>query len=106
MGWLTCEELGWDKNGRALALGPDTYKIPAVTDLPQDFRVHLKTHSNNEDTVFRSKAVGEPPLMLANSVWLAIKDAVSYFAKNKRITLNAPATPVEVFNAIQIVQQN
>ena len=74
--------------------------------LPQDFRVHLKTHSNNEDTVFRSKAVGEPPLMLANSVWLAIKDAVSYFAKNKRITLNAPATPVEVFNAIQIVQQN
>ena len=44
--------------------------------------------------------------MLANSVWLAIKDAVSYFAKNKRITLNAPATPVEVFNAIQIVQQN
>ena len=106
MGWLTCEELGWDKNGRALALGPDTYKIPAVTDLPQDFRVHLKPILITKILFFRSKAVGEPPLMLANSVWLAIKDAVSYFAKNKRITLNAPATPVEVFNAIQIVQQN
>lgn len=101
MGWLTTEEVSWDlKTGRLLTTGPDTYKIPTIYDLPQDFRVKLKNISNKADTVYNSKAVGEPPLMLANSVWLAIKDAIFSLAKGNKVELNAPATPVEVFRII------
>jgi xanthine dehydrogenase large subunit len=69
MGWLTTEELVWDDRGKLLSNGPATYKIPAIGDTPMDFRVNLLEHEPNaEATIYLSKAVGEPPLMLAISV--------------------------------------
>lgn len=83
LGWVTTEELKWDKNGNLLTHSPDTYKIPTVNDIPKDFRVELLENAPNEGTIRRSKAVGEPPFMLAFSVWLAIKDAVSAVGNHK-----------------------
>ena len=78
MGWLTCEELWWDARGRLRTVGPSTYKIPGSPDVPPVFNVSLlEAAPNNEETVYRSKAVGEPPLMLAISVWLALRDAIA-----------------------------
>lgn len=78
MGWCTTEELKWDDKGNLLNHSPDTYKIPNIQDIPKDFRVAvLKGYPNAEKTIRRSKAVAEPPLMLAFSCWLAIKDAIS-----------------------------
>lgn len=98
LGWLTHEELVWDAEGRLLTDGPATYKIPAIGDMPVDFRVSLLADSpNDEATVFHSKAVGEPPLMLAISAFAAIRDAVSSLADYRVFArLNAPATPEEV----------
>ena len=76
MGWLTTEELVFDDEGRLLTHAPSTYKIPVASDVPADFRVALYPNANREDTIYRSKAVGEPPLMLANSVFCALADAV------------------------------
>ena len=76
MGWLTTEELVFDKEGRLLTHAPSTYKIPVASDVPADFRVALYPNANREDTIYRSKAVGEPPIMLANSVFCAMADAV------------------------------
>ncbi len=101
MGWLTMEELYWDKDGRLRTHAPSTYKIPGSRDAPADFRVHiLENAPNREETIFRSKAVGEPPLMLAISVWLAIRDAVAAAGGDARaLTLNAPATPERILLA-------
>ena len=77
LGWVTTEEIKWDKYGNQLTYSPDTYKIPTVNDIPKDFRVQILTNTPSPGTIRRSKAVGEPPLMLAISVWLAIKDAIS-----------------------------
>jgi xanthine dehydrogenase molybdopterin binding subunit len=77
-GWVTTEEIKWDARGNLMTHSPDTYKIPTVNDIPADFRVKLlEGNPNGADTIRRSKAVGEPPLMLAFSTWLAIKDAIS-----------------------------
>ena len=76
MGWLTTEELVYDGEGRLLTHAPSTYKIPVASDVPADFRVALFDGANREDTIYRSKAVGEPPLMLAISVFCAIADAI------------------------------
>jgi xanthine dehydrogenase large subunit len=102
MGWLTSEELWWDESGRLMTHAPSTYKIPVARDLPPDFRVRIFERSaNREETVYRSKAVGEPPLMLANAVWLALKDAVAAAADHRVVPrLNAPATPEAVLMAI------
>jgi xanthine dehydrogenase large subunit len=101
MGWLTAEELAWDSDGRLLTVGPATYKIPAVGDAPEDMRVELLPDSPNaEATVFRSKAVGEPPLMLAISVWSALRDAVASLADYRlQPPLDTPATPERVLMA-------
>jgi xanthine dehydrogenase molybdopterin-binding subunit B len=80
LGWCTTEEITWDAKGNLLTHSPDTYKIPAVRDIPDDFRVSLLENVPNPNTIRRSKAVAEPPLMLALSAWLAIKDAVSAVA--------------------------
>jgi len=80
LGWVTTEELKWDKKGNLLTHSPDTYKIPTVNDIPKIFNVELLKDVPNPGTIRRSKAVGEPPLMLALSVWLAIKDAISAVA--------------------------
>ncbi|PKU24489.1 xanthine dehydrogenase molybdopterin binding subunit [Telmatospirillum siberiense] len=103
MGWLTMEELVWDKEGRLLTHAPSTYKIPTARDLPADLRVELLANADNpEATVYRSKAVGEPPLILAVSVWLALRDAVaSLAAPGAPATLGAPATPEHILAAVE-----
>ncbi|MEP9355877.1 xanthine dehydrogenase molybdopterin binding subunit [Xanthobacter sp. KR7-65] len=100
LGWLTCEELAWDPSGRLATRGPSTYKIPGSRDVPPDFRVHLLDRPNREETVLRSKAVGEPPLMLAISAWLAIRDAIAGLPGEGPVVLDAPATPERVLAAI------
>ena len=77
IGWCTTEEIKWDESGRLLMDSPDKYKIPTVNDIPVKFRVEMLKNAPNPGTILKSKAVGEPPFMLAFSVWLAIKDAVS-----------------------------
>ena len=77
MGWLTTEELWWNAQGRLMTHAPSTYKIPGVSDCPRDFRVRLFKNRNVADSIHRSKAVGEPPLLLPFSVFYAIRDAVS-----------------------------
>ncbi|USH05500.1 xanthine dehydrogenase molybdopterin binding subunit [Grimontia kaedaensis] len=103
MGWLTTEELVWNDKGQLMTSGPASYKIPAVADTPEIFNTRLvENRANPEDTVFHSKAVGEPPFMLAISVWSAIHDAVVSVADEGEIPhLPAPATPEQVYNAIK-----
>ncbi|SDN50985.1 xanthine dehydrogenase molybdopterin binding subunit [Pseudomonas jinjuensis] len=105
MGWLTCEELRWDATGRLLTVGPATYKIPAASDVPADFRVELFERPNEEDSVYLSKAVGEPPFMLAISVWSALRDAIASLA-DYRVSpaLDTPATPERVLWACEAVR--
>ncbi|WOJ95911.1 xanthine dehydrogenase molybdopterin binding subunit [Congregibacter brevis] len=103
MGWLTSEELSWDASGRLTTVGPATYKIPAIGDTPPIFNVELLPDSPNaEATIFRSKAVGEPPLMLAISVWSALRDAISSMADYRvHPKLDTPATPERVLMACE-----
>jgi xanthine dehydrogenase large subunit len=103
MGWLTMEELCWDDQGHLQTHGPSTYKIPVASDLPTDFRVELLESSCNvEDVVGHSKAVGEPPFMLAISVFHAIKDAIaSVGANGVSPRLDAPATPERILLAVE-----
>ena len=102
LGWLTMEELWWDPAGRLRTHAPSTYKIPTARDVPADFRVRLtRTTPAQEHTIHRSKAVGEPPLMLAISGYLALKDAVAAAADHAvSPRLDAPATPERVLLAI------
>jgi xanthine dehydrogenase large subunit len=97
-GWLTCEELVWNDKGKLMTSGPASYKIPAVADLPLDLRVKLvEKRQNPEDTVFHSKAVGEPPFMLGIAAWCAIKDAVASLGDyRQQPRIDAPATPERV----------
>ncbi|MEH6576785.1 MAG: xanthine dehydrogenase molybdopterin binding subunit [Amphritea sp.] len=106
-GWLTSEELVWNDQGRLLTSGPASYKIPAISDMPVDFRVRLvENRKNPEDTVFNSKAVGEPPFMLGISVFCAIKDAIASLADYKiSPAIDAPATPERVLWAVEEVKQ-
>ena len=106
MGWLTTEELVWDKAGRLLSNNPATYKIPAINDAPQDFRVALVPDApNREHTIYNSKAVGEPPFMLGMSVWCALKDAISSLADYKLSpSLDTPATPERVLWAVEKIK--
>jgi xanthine dehydrogenase large subunit len=100
MGWLTTEELVYDAEGRLLTHAPSTYKIPVASDVPDDFRVALFENENHEATIYRSKAVGEPPLMLATSVFAAIADAVHSVHPGKAVLLDAPATPESILKAV------
>jgi len=101
LGWLTCEELVFDRDGRLRTHAPSTYKIPTARDLPADFRVRiLESAGNREPTIHRSKAVGEPPLMLANAAWLAIKDAIAAARGGGAVRLDAPATPEAILRAV------
>ncbi|MDP2801075.1 MAG: xanthine dehydrogenase molybdopterin binding subunit [Phreatobacter sp.] len=99
MGWLTMEELVFDAKGRLRTHAPSTYKIPTARDVPEDFRVAFFDNPNREDTIYRSKAIGEPPLMLANSVFCAIADAVHALAPGRAVALDAPATPEAILFA-------
>ncbi len=100
-GWLTSEELWWNDKGVLGTHAPSTYKIPTCSDLAPDFRVQImQSVENVEDTIYRSKAVGEPPLMLALSVFHAIRDAIAS-DHNPLPALRAPATPESILNALE-----
>jgi xanthine dehydrogenase molybdopterin binding subunit len=100
-GWLTNEELVWDSEGRLLTHSPDTYKIPAVGDTPDIFNVAFLSDATQSNVVHGSKAVGEPPLMLAISVREAIRDAVAAFGESGgEVALASPATCEAIYNAI------
>ncbi|MEC7118558.1 MAG: xanthine dehydrogenase molybdopterin binding subunit [Pseudomonadota bacterium] len=109
MGWLTSEELYWQPNGaqagRLFTHAPSTYKIPTSADIPAIFNVKLFDNQNTSDTIYRSKAVGEPPFMLGLSVFFAIRQAVqAAIPSSTPVQLNAPATPEEILRAIAIGQ--
>jgi xanthine dehydrogenase large subunit len=94
MGWCTNEELVYDDNGTLLSTSPTTYKIPGVTDIPQVFNVSTIDNPKHQINVYRSKAVGEPPLMLGISVWAAVKDALSDLQIAKAAGIPIPALPI------------
>jgi xanthine dehydrogenase large subunit len=105
MGWLTSEELRWNEAGRLTTHAPSTYKIPTITDCPQKFNTRLYQNHNVEDTILRSKAVGEPPLLLPFSVFFAIRDAIASLAGNRiNPPLRAPATPEAILDAIDALR--
>jgi xanthine dehydrogenase large subunit len=100
-GWLTMEELVWDASGALKTHAPSTYKIPAVADRPAVFNVDLWNKPNREDSIGRSKAVGEPPFMLGISVFFALQDAVAACGDGTRYpAMNAPATPERILAAV------
>ncbi len=106
MGWLTTEELVWDEKGQLKTHAPSTYKIPVASDRPRIFNVALLEKApNREHTIHRSKAVGEPPLMLAVSVLHALSDAVASVGDHRFCPqLDAPATPERVLDAVERVR--
>ena len=108
MGWLTLEELLWDEDGRLATAGASTYKLPSWSEMPPDFRVSFLQEARQSNVVFGSKAIGEPPLMLAISVREALRDAVAAFGNGdlggKSVTFDSPATPERIFFAVRQVR--
>jgi xanthine dehydrogenase large subunit len=108
MGWLTTEQLVWNDKGHLATHAPSTYKIPATGDVPEHFKVELWHEANREDNVGGSKAVGEPPFMLAISVWEAIRDAVAAAQRGEHaaapVRMPAPATAENVLRAVTATQ--
>nr|WP_239479603.1 xanthine dehydrogenase molybdopterin binding subunit [Actibacterium sp. 188UL27-1] len=102
-GWLTMEELVWDDKGALKTHAPSTYKIPACSDQPEIFNVALWDQANREETIYRSKAVGEPPLMLGISAFLALSDAIAACGPGYP-ALDAPATPERILDAVNRVR--
>jgi len=101
MGWLTTEQLVWNEAGVLSTHAPSTYKIPTAGDVPAHFKVDLWDAPNPEDNVFGAKAVGEPPFMLAISVFEALRDAVAHARSDGQpVRLNAPATPENILQAL------
>ena len=103
MGWLTTEQLVWNDKGLLATHAPSTYKIPSTGDVPAHFNIDLWPEPNREDNVFGSKAVGEPPFMLAISVYEALRDAIAAARPGRRVRLEAPATAQNVLRALQAV---
>jgi len=101
VGWLTVEELVWDLSGRLATAGASTYKLPSWTEVPDIFEVNFLERAAEPGVIFGSKAVGEPPLMLAISVREAIRDAIAAFGVGAPVQLESPATPERVFFAVQ-----
>jgi xanthine dehydrogenase large subunit len=106
IGWLTIEELLWDAHGRVATAGASTYKLPSWSEMPEVFNVAFLERASQPNVVFGSKAVGEPPLMLAISVREAIREAIAAFGRGVEVTLDSPATPERVFFAVQRVRAN
>ncbi|MCD4697780.1 MAG: xanthine dehydrogenase molybdopterin binding subunit [Bacteroidales bacterium] len=105
IGWVTTEDLKYDEKGNLLNHSPDTYKIPTIRNIPKDFRVHLLKNAPNPNTIKQSKAVGEPPFMLAFSVWLAIKEAISAVGDHKiEPEFSLPATNEVILNSIEKIR--
>jgi xanthine dehydrogenase large subunit len=107
MGWLTTEELWWNPQGKLMTHAPSTYKIPGISDCPEQLQVKLFKNTNVADSIHRSKAVGEPPLLLPFSVFFAIRDAVASVADYKvNPPLRAPATSEAILNAVDAVRDS
>lgn len=104
MGWLTMEELVWDGEGRLRTFAPSTYKIPTISEIPENFTVHLLERAAQDGVIYGSKAVGEPPFMLAMSVREAIRAAVAAFGDADYVPLGLPATPEATLWAIEGVR--
>ncbi len=105
-GWLTIEEVKWKSNGELTTHSPSTYKIPAVSDMPEKFNVKIFKNMNKESVVNKSKTTGEPPLMLGMSVFFAIKDAIASVGNYKIIpSINAPATPEAILLSINDIRE-
>ncbi|MEC9069907.1 MAG: molybdopterin cofactor-binding domain-containing protein, partial [SAR324 cluster bacterium] len=104
MGWVTNEDLRYSDKGELLSYSPTTYKIPNIQDLPKIFNVDTIENPQHKINVRRSKAVGEPPLMLCLSVWIAVKHAISTLRDDKIPRLNIPATAEEILR--RIIEQN
>jgi xanthine dehydrogenase large subunit len=104
MGWLTMEELVWDDQGRLRTDAPSTYKIPTVSEIPEVFNVHLLERAAQDGVIYGSKAVGEPPFMLAFSVREAIREAIAAFGSPSSVFLASPATPEAILAAIDTVK--
>lgn len=102
MGWLTMEELVWDNEGRLCTYSPSTYKIPTVADIPEHFHISLLEKASQPGVIYGSKAVGEPPFMLAISVREAIREAVAAFGNCQQVRLASPATPEAILRAIAV----
>ncbi len=101
LGWLTIEELLWDGHGRLATGGASTYKLPSWSELPEVFNVELLENAAQPGVILGSKAIGEPPLMLAISVREALRDAVAAFGDARQATFDSPATPERIFFAVQ-----
>jgi xanthine dehydrogenase large subunit len=102
MGWVTTESLIYDAKGNLLSHSPTTYKIPAITDVPEMFNVATFDNNDNVRNVYRSKAVGEPPLMLAIAVWAAAKNALAYIGPSASAALQLPATGEEMLRCLTL----
>lgn len=105
LGWLTLEDLRWDAEGRVATRSASTYKLPSFSELPPVFNVRLLPRATETGVVYGSKAVGEPPLMLAISVREALRDAVAAFGAGGYVELASPATPEAVYWAIERVRE-
>jgi xanthine dehydrogenase large subunit len=106
LGWLTCEEVLTDAKGRLVTHSPDTYKIPAVGDAPEDFRVALLERAPQQGVIHGSKAVGEPPFMLALGVVTALRHAIAGFGPPRtEVRLASPATPEAILRAVEAARQ-
>jgi xanthine dehydrogenase large subunit len=101
MGWVTTEELKWSPKGELWSHSPTTYKIPNISDVPEVFNVELLHNPDNAVSLYRSKALGEPPLLLGVSVWTAVKNALSYVAPAGEVAkLDLPATPEQILMSL------
>ncbi|RZM82591.1 xanthine dehydrogenase molybdopterin binding subunit [Leptolyngbya iicbica] len=106
LGWLTMEELVWDDEGRLRTFAPSTYKIPTISEVPEAFHVHLLERASQNGTIYGSKAVGEPPFMLAFSVREAMRAAIAAFGDEPAwAPLTSPATPEATLDAIDAIRQ-
>lgn len=107
LGWLTCEEVLWSEKGVLRTHSPDTYKIPAMSDAPDDFRVALLKRAAEPSVIYGSKAVGEPPFLLAIGVLAALRQAIGAFAPENRqeFDLQIPCTPESVLRAVEGVRK-
>jgi xanthine dehydrogenase large subunit len=105
VGWLTIEELLWDAKGRVSTGGASTYKLPSWSEMPEVFNVEMLERATQPGVVMGSKAVGEPPLMLAFSVREALRDAIAAFSEGRPFTFDSPATPERIFFAVRQVRR-
>ena len=106
LGWCLTEELRYDHRGNLLNFTPGTYKIPTIDDIPLVFNATLNPSGSNPGTIHGSKAVGEPPFMLALSVWLAVQDALRSIDPGKEFAFELPATHEKIVKWVKTLREN